>query len=550
MTKKPIKPTKTSKTSKTSKITTKKNRNLVGGKFETISGPGYTKECEEPRKMCSKDDVNFALCVEKDADCSNSEYDFHYNPETRMIERNTMSVARFIIRPNAELSESQKRKFKEDVLRQEEIGRLKSYVPEFAPTSCFVQKKQPITREYEIVREALPEIFSIVTQNALGLYFGQHEEELDLTDEKDRKNKAVLSIMRLRTAYFRKFLMETAYPDFLCFQEMTPEFFRFLYQDSEVMKREYPYFYPNEEDFANLTSQGANATVMLISKHPALKQTTYMLQGNSNYYNALGVYEFKQLVIFNVYLQAGSPFSPGLKYNWENASRCRRQQLMFIKSLIDSYGTEKAIVVLGDFNFELNSIHYDGTPDDTDNWSELVFLKALGLSDSFKSLHPEDPGFTENTDVNTLRYLGKLEEKKLRYDGIFCNSKLTAQRSVVVNNRPLKLSEEKLKREENFPELDLPGMPFDADRINDAYELALVFKPGNDQESIQKLVDYKEKKGLNDGYELFISDHFGVLTTFKFVTEPEGGSSRRKKIITKKMRKQRTTNKSKHRSKR
>jgi len=528
---------KNSKNSKNTKnikkMITKKQKKMKptqkGGYGYEIDGPGYKKTCSAPRIMCNKEQVNFALCVNREIDCENPNYEFHYNPNEfhynpteKRIERNTSTsdVARFEVIPNSNLTEEEKNKINEDVLKQEELGRLKSYVPEFAPTSCFSQKKEPVSTEYRDSR--VPGRFRIVTQNALGLYFGKPESEIkpDSVDPQDKKNLAVLHIMRLRTAYFRKFLIDNDYPDFLCFQEMTPEFFQFLYTESaRTMSEMYPYFYPSKEDFAKLTLQGANATVMLISKYPALKQTTYMLQGNSSYYNALGVYEFEELVIFNVYLQAGSPFSPGLKYNWENASRCRRQQLVFIKSLIDSYTGKKAIVVLGDFNFELNSIHYDDdeTPDDTDNWSELVFLKALGLKDSFKVLNPKDPGFTENTDINTLRYLGKLEEKKLRYDGIFFNDKLKATSSAVVNDKPLKLLED------NIALLEIP-MPFSSvDKINEDYELALVFKPGNDAESEAKLETYKKQKSLEYGYELFVSDHFGVMSGFEF-NEGKGGN--------------------------
>jgi len=59
------------------------------------------------------------------------------------------------------------------------------------------------------------------------------------------------------------------------------------------------------------------------------------------------------------------------------------------------------------------------------------------------------------------------------------------------------------------------------------------------------LVDYKEKKELIDGYELFVSDHFGVMTTFEFISRD--GCSRLKK--TKKRRKHNNRHKSKHRRK-
>jgi hypothetical protein len=81
--------------------------------------------------------------------------------------------------------------------------------------------------------------------------------------------------------------------------------------------------------------------------------------------------------------------------------------------------------VLGDFNFELNSIRYQGEgtgaaardankhliydPTVSDmKWAEHKFLvgeKGLNLNDSYKELHIDDPnkavseGYTEYTDV-------------------------------------------------------------------------------------------------------------------------------------------------------
>jgi hypothetical protein len=110
--------------------------------------------------MCNKEKVNFALCVKNESDCSNPDYEFHYNPETKMIEQNTMSVSRFRIKPDSSLTKDERKSLRKDVLRQQEIGRLKSYVPEFAPTSCFVQKKENVSREYSIGASRLPKKFS------------------------------------------------------------------------------------------------------------------------------------------------------------------------------------------------------------------------------------------------------------------------------------------------------------------------------------------------------------------------------------------------------
>jgi hypothetical protein len=522
-------------------IKTRKNkRTKKGGSGSEIinSKWDYKKTCEPPKKICDKRKINFALCVEDEADCDNPDYDYHFykskDGEKDAIKINTFNVERFKVIPNDDLSEKEKEAIQNDVLRQEVIGRFKSYVPEFMPTSCYVQKKNSASRLYASNGEAntVPPDFSIVTQNALGLYFGKPEEELDEGNPIDAKNKAILNIMRLRTAYFRRFLLESECPDFLCFQEMTPEFLRFLYSESELMREKYKYVYPDKENFDKLITRKAEAITLLISKYPAIKHTTYMLQGNSSYYNSLSVTEFNNLVIFNVYLQAGSKFSPGMKYNWENYSRCRRQQLIFIKSLIDSYAHEKAVIVLGDFNFELNSIHCDGTPDDTENWSELTFLKALNLKDSFKTLHPDEPGLTENTEINTLRFLGKLEHKSFRYDGIFFNEKLSPVISAVVNNVPLKINEA------NKGALEIP---FEPEQINKDYELALVFRPGGDESSNDKLERYKEEYDLNAGYELFVSDHFGVMTKFRFNNIPAGGKNKKRRTKRRSHKRKQTT---------
>ena len=97
-----------------------------------IDGPGFKKTCSAPRKMCNKEQVNFALCVNGEAekiDCENPNYEFHYNPTEKRIERNTLDVARFEVKPNIDLTEEEKNKINVDVLKQETLGRLKSYVP-------------------------------------------------------------------------------------------------------------------------------------------------------------------------------------------------------------------------------------------------------------------------------------------------------------------------------------------------------------------------------------------------------------------------------------
>ena len=78
----------------------------------------------------------------------------------------------------------------------------------------------------------------------------------------------------------------------------------------------------------------------------------------------------------------------------------------------DSYSGKNSIIC-GDFNF-----HLDGELKD---WPELAMIdrfKADGFIDTFRQVNPDDPGFTEDTDFNAMRWNQKLIEKQYRYDGI------------------------------------------------------------------------------------------------------------------------------------
>lgn len=570
----------------------------------------YIKKCPDGFVMCDQDEVNSSLCVPRGQEslCSDPNYTFRYNPPDPENDKNGLIPSNRLTREkdgkgpihdpsrrvnvfDIEYIGSQENLddpannpyniLQEDVMINEETGRLKSYTPEFHPTSCAIQQKAEATidktymegnmykrritdTEMTLQFVPIPSTFKITTQNALGLYRGKYREP----SESGSANEATYDLMVLRTALFRKFLKDNN-PDFVCFQESTPTFIDLL--DKDFVSENYPYIYPTEEEMFIQESNGANATVSMLSKYPAKKAKTYMLQGNSSYYNALGIYEFDNLVIINVYMQAGSEISPGQKYKWENYARCRRQQLMFIKQQIDNIratSASKAIVVLGDFNFELNSIRYKGEPDQNlirdDNghliydpsisdmkWAEHKFLvgeKGLNLNDSYKELHLNDSseadreGYTEYTDVNTLRFLGKLEEKKLRYDGIYFNNDLIPISSVVVNNIPTILDSDP----DTINLFESNGVMEYRDNIqkyNTEYENHNIFNPKGNVNAIEKknnfLSTYKTKKGnslsIENGYELFVSDHFGVMTEFKF----KGSSGGKRRRYTRRVRKNR-----------
>ena len=542
----------------------------------------YVKKCPSSFVMCDQDEVNASLCVPESQQelCGDPNYTFRYIPPNdddrdgitatnRLIrEENGKGPIQDPMRQVAQFDifyegpdEQIKNMLDDDIYTQEETGRKKSYAPEYFPTSCAIQQKteatinniyeegSPYKRRVNDAERAInftqiSNPFKIVTQNVLGLYRGKYR----IPSEVGSENEAKFDLMRLRTAMFREFLRGEK-PDFVCLQESTRTFIDLL--DKQDIPDLYPYIYPTEEEMMRLVANGANATVSMLSKYPAKKATTYMLQGNSSYYNALGIYEFDNLIIINVYMQAGSEISPGQKYRWENYARCRRQQLMFIKQKIDEIRATvaKAIVVLGDFNFELNSIRYqgeyDGNPVRDENghliydpsnsnmkWAEHKFLvgeKGLNLNDSYKELHITDPdefireGFTEYTKVNTFRFLGKLEEKTLRYDGIFFNNDLKPLNSVVINDNPVILDSEP-ETIDLFMRNDVSDYQENLQKYNTEYENHMIFNPKGNVDALNKrnafLSSYKTRKGNNlsieNGYELFVSDHFGVMTEFEF----------------------------------
>jgi len=601
--------------SKTHKLRKQKGRGILndGIKSKTKIGNAelkYKKVCPADFVMCDQDEVNYGLCVPqtKQELCSDPNYNFRYIPADES-DRNALKPANrlqvetdgkgpiqdpskpvkvFEIHYDGEYDDTNpdnpENIIQNDLIINEETGRLKSYTPEFHPTSCTIQQKSSATIEgiynvgdtYKrritnapttIEAKPVPTRFKILTQNALGLYWGTFGQ----APAPGSANAATYDIMRLRTAMLRQFLKDRQ-PDFICIQESTRTFIDLL--DKDEIQEMYPYIYPTEEEMIRQGESGANATTSMLSKYPAKKATTYMLQGNSSYYNALGVYEFDKLVIFNVYMQAGSEISPGQKYKWENYARCRRQQLMFIKQKIDEIrgasASEKAIVVVGDFNFELNSIKYQGegsgkaerdknnhliySPTISDmKWSEHKFLvgpNGLNLNDSYKELHIDDPsldvreGYTEFTDINTFRFLGKLEEKKLRYDGIFFNNYLKPISSEVVNNNATILDADP-NTIRLFNSNGITDYQDNIEKYNREYADFMIFNPKGNLSAQQKKEEFLEhyktsknkKLSIENGFELFVSDHFGVMAEMEF-TGLAGGKRRtmcrRKKSICKK----------------
>jgi endonuclease/exonuclease/phosphatase family metal-dependent hydrolase len=70
------------------------------------------------------------------------------------------------------------------------------------------------------------------------------------------------------------------------------------------------------------------------------------------------VVEYSNLVIFNLYNQAGSRSSPGQELKWIHYSRCRYDILETIYDMIKDSYAEKNSIICGDFNLTCKHLIY------------------------------------------------------------------------------------------------------------------------------------------------------------------------------------------------
>ena len=362
--------------------------------LKQMTGGEISYECKDDAIKCDKNKKNYELCVKKGSSaesmCDNEEYkDEDVDVPTINLDKLTRSE-------------------RENYEREENNAVRKGYISDNLTKSC---KKIIECASYENSIGDTLENFSIITLNVMGIC---------------REDEHVYELMKDRVEILKNYLVSEQ-PDILCFQEMSEIFLKMLYKDE--IKDIYRYCY---EEITNDVMEGRNKDieVCVLSKFKPKNIKIYELGGNLGYSNSLGIYEYNNVMIFNCYMQAGSDASVGQKHKWLHYSRCRSQQLMKIKEKIDELGGEKEVIVLGDFNFNIN--------EDEDKWPEKRYLNGLELNDvwitgyynpmikilddqrlgqSEYNIEKEkiiNNGLTENTDINSMRFNGKFIEKKYR----------------------------------------------------------------------------------------------------------------------------------------
>lgn len=225
-------------------------------------------------------------------------------------------------------------------------------------------------------------------------------------------------------------------PDFVCIQEMTNMSYNFL---KDKLSTIYPYSFEENFDLErDKIKRNRDIEVFVFSKYKPTTIKLYSIAGNLGYNNSFMILEFQNLAIFNCYLQAGSKYSQGHESYWFHYSRCRKQELKSIGGIVDKYiNNGKACIIVGDFN-----CHLDG---DLKEWPELKEFSNMKMIDVWNQLR-DQPGFTEDTDINQMKWNIKLQTKKFRYDGIFYRNpddnrivrpitiRITGRKPILLNN--------------------------------------------------------------------------------------------------------------------
>jgi len=344
-------------------------------------------------------------------------------------------------------------------------GKNYGYFAEDLGRGCYPSKLKLDYEKINSLYDSIPESFNLLTYNIWGL------------SVKDKLKK----LFKLRKTHLLKTLQD-ANPDIMCFQEMSEFSYNELSQFIKTYKFASEIPYP-----ANKVDRNRNVEVYFLSKYTPKRIAVYGLPGVLQYENSMMVVEYPNLIIFNLYNQAGSKASIGQEKTWIHYSRCRYDILNNIYDMIKSKYSRNSIVICGDFNF-----HMDGKRSD---WPELEMIKkfkSIGFVDTYRKLN-NDPGHSEDTDENLMRFNQKLMEKHYRYDAVLYKPSLNGW-------KPEK--SELIGKELKY--LSIPDSKWFYNEISEVTKLG------------KNITSLKGVKTLKSGYKLPInaSDHFGVLSSF------------------------------------
>jgi len=341
-------------------------------------------------------------------------------------------------------------------------GASYGYEKTFLGLSCYLNISN-IALDYDATFEGepVPETFSLLTYNIWGLAVKPRSQHLFGL----RKNVLINTIRNVNA-------------DLCFFQEMSA----FSYNELKDTALFHKYPFKSEEPYpSGVQNRRRGVDTYCLSRYTPNRVRQFGIEGVLNYKNALMIVEFPNLVVYNLYSQAGSRDSPGQKNEWLHYSRCRFDILQSIYDIMMAEHRGQRIVLCGDFNFDL-----DGS---RNGWPETEMLrqfKSIGFIDTFRYLNPRDPGYTEDTFLNVMRWNQKFIEKFYRFDGIFSKGLQPRSSSIIGTETTLLTKEETDWFIENMSDhtiygddLPLRGMEGNLMQINpsDHFGVLTIFGP-------------------------------------------------------------------------
>jgi tyrosyl-DNA phosphodiesterase 2 len=192
-------------------------------------------------------------------------------------------------------------------------------------------------------------------------------------------------------------LLESYQPDVITLQEVTPAF---LHQvlDAPWIQTQYAV---SDIHGDSVDPYG----VLILSRLPIHDWTLFPVP------SAMG----RQLVVARAALNQSTTFASIHLESQSYAAPTRAKQLARIFPFL---AADPHIILTGDFNF-------------CASWDENQQLDPT-YHDVWPLLHPTDPGFTENTDVNTMRFLHTAKRKHVRFDRTLLRSRQPGWRATQI----------------------------------------------------------------------------------------------------------------------
>jgi tyrosyl-DNA phosphodiesterase 2 len=183
-------------------------------------------------------------------------------------------------------------------------------------------------------------------------------------------------------------ILKKSNADIIALQEITDASLQLILKEDWI-KRSY---YISDISSSSFYSYG----VILLSRIPIKKLNLYPLISVMDRHVLIAEFEINEQKLL-----VGTTHLESLRYS----SKMRAFQLEQIFTILNE---SDHAVLMGDFNF-------------CSSWEENANIDGR-YSDFWEILRPDEPGYTEDTDMNTMRRQLKREEKKVRFDRIISHS--------------------------------------------------------------------------------------------------------------------------------